>query len=43
MDYLKYGERQLEDDWRRVCWSQVYGHNSCKTYYIEKSKKPALP
>jgi hypothetical protein len=25
------------------CWSQVYGHDSCKTHYIEKSKKPTLP
>ncbi len=28
---LKYGERQLEDIWRWVCRSQVYGHNRCKT------------
>ncbi len=42
MDGLKYGERQLEDIRRWVCQSQVYGHNSCKTHYIEKSKKPAL-
>ncbi len=40
---LKYGERQLDDIWRWVYWSQVYGHGSCKTHYIEKSKKPALP
>ncbi len=40
-DGLKYGEHQYI--WRWVCWSQVYGHNSCKTHYIEKSKKPALP
>jgi hypothetical protein len=43
MDGLKYGERQLDDIWRLVCWSQVYGHGSCKTHYIEKSMKPALP
>jgi hypothetical protein len=42
-DGLKYRECQLEDIWRWVCWSQVYGHNSCKTHYIEKSDKPALP
>jgi hypothetical protein len=42
-DGLKHGERQLEDSWRWVCQSQVYGHGSCKTHYIEKSKKPALP
>ncbi len=40
---LKYGERWLEDIWRWVCWSQVYGHNSGKTNNIEKSKKPAFP
>ncbi len=34
MDGLKYGECQLDDIWRWVCWSQVYGH-SCKTQYIE--------
>jgi hypothetical protein len=38
-DNLKYGEHHLEDIWRWVCWSQVYGRNSCKTHYIEKSKK----
>ncbi len=43
MDGLKYGEHQLEDILRWLCWSQVYGHDSCKTQYIEKSKKPALP
>ncbi len=43
MDGLKYGEHQLEDIWRWVCWSQVYGQDSCKTHYIEESKKPALP
>ncbi len=43
MDSLKYGECQLEDIWRWVCWSQVYEHDSCKTHYIEKSKKLALP
>ncbi len=43
MDSLKYGKHQVEDIWRWVCRSQVYGHNSCKTHYIEKSKKPALP
>jgi hypothetical protein len=37
---LKYGERQLDDIWRWVCQSQVYGHNGCKTHYIEKSKNP---
>ncbi len=42
-DGLKYGEHQLEDIWRWVCWSQVYKHNSGMTHYIEKSKKPALP
>ncbi len=42
-DGLKYGDHQLEDIWRWVCWSQVYGHGSCKTQYIEKSKKAALP
>jgi hypothetical protein len=43
MDSLKYGERQLDDIWRWVCWSQVYGHNSDTIHYIEKSKKPVLP
>ncbi len=42
MDGLKYGERQLEDIWRWVCWSQVYGRDSGKAHYIEKSKKPTL-
>jgi hypothetical protein len=42
-DGVKYGERQLEDIWRWVCWSQVYGHNSGTTHYIEKSTKPTLP
>ena len=42
-DGVKYGEHQLEDIWRWVCWSQVYGHGSCKAHYIEKSKKPTLP
>jgi hypothetical protein len=42
-DGLKYRERQLEDIWRWVCQDQVNGHGSCKTHYIEKSKKPALP
>jgi hypothetical protein len=27
MDGLKYGEHQLDNIWRWVCWSQVYGHN----------------
>jgi hypothetical protein len=40
---LKYGEGKLEDIWRWVYLSQVYGHNSCKTHYIEKSEKPAIP
>ncbi len=43
MNGLKYGEGQLEDIWIWVFWSQGYGHNSCKTHYIEKSKNPALP
>ncbi len=43
MDGLKYGECQLEDIWRWVCWDQVNGHGSCKIHYTEKSKKPALP
>ncbi len=34
MDGLKYEERQLEDIWRWVCWSQVYGHNCGRTHYI---------
>ncbi len=42
-DSLKYGEHQLDNIWRWVCWSQVYGHCSCKTHYIEKREKPALP
>ncbi len=25
MDSLKYGEHQLDNIWRWVCWSQVYG------------------
>jgi hypothetical protein len=41
MDGLKYGERQLDNIWRWVCWSQVYRHGSFKTHYIEKSAKPA--
>jgi hypothetical protein len=40
-DSLKYGEHQLDDIWRWVFWSQVYGHDSCKTHYIEESKKLA--
>jgi hypothetical protein len=40
---LKCGERQLDDIWRWVCRSQVYGHGSCKIHYIEKSKKHTLP
>jgi hypothetical protein len=40
MDGLKYGECQLDNIWRWVCFSQVYGHNSGTTHYIEKSKKP---
>jgi hypothetical protein len=43
MDDFKYEECQLDNVWRWVCWSQVYGHGSCKTYCKEKSKKPALP
>jgi hypothetical protein len=42
-DGLKYGKCQLKDIWRWVCQSKVYGHNSNKTHYIEKSKKPTLP
>ncbi len=41
-DGLKYGEHQLDNVWRWVCWLQVYGHNSGMIHYIEKSKKPAL-
>ncbi len=37
-DGLKYGEHQLDDIWRWVFWSQVYGHNSDMIQYIEKSK-----
>jgi hypothetical protein len=40
---LKYGEGQLEDIWRWVCWLLLYGHTSGTTHYIEKSKKSALP
>jgi hypothetical protein len=43
MGSLKYKECQLDAIWRWVCWDQVNGHGSCKTYYIEKSKKHALP
>jgi hypothetical protein len=43
MDSLKYGEYQLDDIWRWVCWSQVYEHSSCKDHYTERSKKPTLP
>ncbi len=39
---FKYGEHQLDDIWRWVCWSQVYGHDSDMIHYIEKRKKPAL-
>jgi hypothetical protein len=42
-DGLKYGEHQLDNIWIWVCWSQVYGHDGCKTHYIAKSKKHALP
>jgi hypothetical protein len=42
-DGHKYRERWLEDIWRWICRSQVYGHDSGRTHYIEKSKKPALP
>jgi hypothetical protein len=42
-DWLKHGKRQLSNIWRRVCRHQVNGHGSCKTHYIEKSKKFALP
>jgi hypothetical protein len=40
MNSCKYGERWLEDIWRWVCWSQVYGQDSGTIHYIEKSKKP---
>ena len=42
-DSLKYGEPQLDNVWRWVCWSQVYGHDGDTIHCIEKSKKPALP
>jgi hypothetical protein len=40
---LKYGEHQLDNIWRWVCWSQVYEPDGDKIHYIEKSEKPALP
>ncbi len=43
IDSLKYGERQLDNIWRWVCWSQVYGHDGDMIPYIEKSKEAALP
>jgi hypothetical protein len=42
-DGLKYRERQLDNIWRWVCWSQVYGHIGDRIHYIEKNEKPALP
>ncbi len=42
-DGLMYGECQLEDIWRWVCWDKVNGHGSCKSHQIDKSVKPALP
>jgi hypothetical protein len=42
-DGLKYGEHQLNNIWRWVCQSQVYGHGGDTIQYIEKSKKPTLP
>jgi hypothetical protein len=42
-DGLKYGEQQLDNIWRWVCQSQVYGHDGDKIHYIEKSEKPVLP
>jgi hypothetical protein len=42
-DDLKYGEHQLDGIWTWVCWGQVNGDGSCKTHYIEKSKKSTLP
>jgi hypothetical protein len=43
LDGFKYGEHQLDDIWRWVCWSQVYDYNSGMTHFTEKSTKPALP
>jgi hypothetical protein len=43
MDGLKYGERKLDNIWRWVCQSQVYGHDSDTIHYIEKGKKSTLP
>jgi hypothetical protein len=42
-DILMYGERWLDDIWRWLSQSQVYGHDSGTIHYIEKSKKLALP
>ncbi len=42
-DGLKYGEHQLDNIWRWVCQSLVYGHGGDMIQYIEKSEKPALP
>jgi hypothetical protein len=42
MDGLKYGEHQLDNTWRWVCWPQVYGHDGDTIHCTEKSKKPAL-
>ncbi len=43
-DSLKYGEHdQLDDSWRWVCWDHMDGYRCCKTNYIEKSNKHALP
>jgi hypothetical protein len=39
-DGPKYGEHHLDNIWRWVCWSQVNGHNGCKTHCIEKTKNP---
>jgi hypothetical protein len=33
----------LDNIWRWVSPSLMYGHNGDMIHYIEKSKKPALP
>ena len=42
-DMCEYGHVSWDNIWRWVCWVQLYGHGSCKTHHIEKSKKHAYP
>jgi hypothetical protein len=39
-DGVKYGEHQLDDIWRWVCWSQVNGHDSGTIHYMRRVRNP---